>query len=695
MAQKKSKKRKSSMPTGLNPCDKVYRDAISFAGRHNGYAKMLKIKDDSLVKSIETKLNPEEQNLFKLICAGNLGKLPDLHDQTPLISTRITINDPETLLMTFASCTVGLISDTFEHPELRNPDLGLQRPLYEALSKLERKIPDTFYDKNVSTQCQKHIFTQYADPFSNGISDLLDWDVLLKSQDPTIWATNIQDLLGAVLPDEYAETMEARRIEILTEILDMIRKDLPDYLAKGKDRLADYGVQLNPMVLPKKVPEVPLIPSVSPISLLASPQPVPLDKILQQDMVKAEPWMIYLMACAEFLQLENMARFRKKLLQRFTVNDLSYAAFITLAAAKKSNRFNGIAEMMTDILILHKFTSEPVQKFIEPNDSENGAVLQLETFEDRPLPKEIYKKCLREADDLGTASPTDISLWQVIAQNTNIMPHDEIVIRLKWMSLFKAMGYDEQTATALCGYIEALKLGRTHSIMTGVYTREMNRIIDKTDDDKQDEPDDTHSAFDEQLQQMQQEHTQRLNAAQQKTLKLEKAVRHADEQSRVLQEKNARLEEQVQTLTREKQKLLDKLEAIKMASVDDTTDETDTQVNADLYPSSIGADHKIICFGGTDVWRNEQHKRFPNIQFFAPEIDPNDVAVANADIVFVNTWVFKHKRFWKVQGVAKRTNTPIMIFPKKGINSCSQFIIDTYNNRFCRSDSTGKDVTRE
>lgn len=36
-----------------------------------------------------------------------------------------------------------------------------------------------------------------------------------------------------------------------------------------------------------------------------------------------------------------------------------------------------------------------------------------------------------------------------------------------------------------------------------------------------------------------------------------------------------------------------------------------------------------------------------------------------------------------------------MIFPKKGINSCSQFIIDTYNNRFCRSDSTGKDVTRE
>ena len=89
-----------------------------------------------------------------------------------------------------------------------------------------------------------------------------------------------------------------------------------------------------------------------------------------------------------------------------------------------------------------------------------------------------------------------------------------------------------------------------------------------------------------------------MNAAQQKTLKLEKAVRHADEQSRVLQEKNARLEEQVRTLTREKQELLDKLEAIEMASVDDTTDETDTQVNTDLYPSSIGADHKIICFGG-------------------------------------------------------------------------------------------------
>jgi TolA-binding protein len=214
------------------------------------------------------------------------------------------------------------------------------------------------------------------------------------------------------------------------------------------------------------------------------------------------------------------------------------------------------------------------------------------------------------------------------------------------------------------------------------------------DDDDEDEDDNqqptssettpsTMSNITQQVDTIQQQHHHQLEDLTRKHNKEKKSLQHqldqADKQKAQLSDENEKLKQRINYLESERNQLQNTLVdyALKDKHQTDITPDQD-EVSETQYPSDIGKNIKMICFGGTANWVAEQRSRFPNIEFAGFEDTINTATIAYADLIFVNTFMFNHALYRPIKHEADRVGKELHILPGKGINKCSNYILDTY-----------------
>ena len=690
MAQKKSKKHRSTFGKHTHPLDRMYRDALSHAGRRGSITKLLNIHDPTFLPMIEADLDDTSRDLMMMFCCADIRKLPDIDNHNPIVSRSIMQTDSDTVANTFATMCASLIASILTPS---TPDLYDKEQVYHLLGKFESKIPDNLYEMDGSRQCQKHLIYQFLDGLSNGVSDLIDWSELMQGTNPCKWAENTVNMIQTIFTEDELKTCEEHRLQILKTYFEMLKKQLPEFIRQAKKRMLAMGFDPEPQLAVKtqSAAAKPILDQLPTIMNIINQQPSYATHLSMFEIPRAmepgEPWMLGLMTMLEYLELDNLNQIHDTLLQTYSANDLTYASLVELAAAAHTNRFTCISEFFLMNLILIKFTSEKLHEMITPTSSDQA--MHWNTFQPIPCPKRIKLICEEASKQDNSAVPSNLSLWQILAANTNQIPPETLYIRTDLDSLLQEIGFDPVQSAAICGYIEGAKAGRTHSMMAQVYVKSLLKNIEnlsKSADTDQPDQQDPRTILEQEISQITADAESRINAAHQKVMKTEQAARHdaakAAEQIEKLKAELIKKQELIKSLTRENEELQEILQACDLPS-DDTEESSDTDLDIS-YPCLIGKTIKIVSFGGSDNWLAEMRSRFPNVRFFPCDTDPNEATIAGADIILVNTWTFKHKRFWRIQSVVRKTGQTVQIFPKKGLNACSQHLINTYDT-FCRN----------
>lgn len=664
----KRKKVKSTPNNHVLTGDRLYRDVISYAGRKDCYANMLCIKDATPIFEAEKKMSTLQRNIFRTILLCDSSKIPPHGAQHPRVSVRIMAMDMDTMVNIFASAVSNLISTMLK--EVKPSDYD-NETIYNEIGKFESSIPDEFYEESPTEQYKKHTLYQYGEPFTNAISDVIDWAKVIKGNDPTHWAENALKLIYTTLPSETREPYERKRISILNDIIELILKGIPRYLNKASRELLENGYTNETTELPKQTP----IPGTKieniPLVVNTNTPGIPLTPQTTQLLQPAKPWMTTFFALVMFMELDEQSDIYTALSEKYTMSEIAWAALVELACAAHTKRFGGIQEILLNCIIFIKYSTPKMIEFLDPKDTEEEIFLR--TSVPRRLPKDIYEICRDDAEKFSSKTPKSTSVWQILAYNTKMWPPDILHIRTKWMPIIMQLGYSETQAAALCGYIEGCRMRYTHTLMTNVYVKDILKNI-KNDAADEDKPDINEDMISEKMKALTESADKRIHMIRQQAARSEKEALHekaeALRQVESYKAENERLLQELADLKQENKALFD---LIAQSGSDTDTEETNVE-----FPCMIGNDIKIISYGGSEQWMAQLRGRFPNIRFFGPDVEPNYAAIAGADIVLVNTYVFKHKRYRTIQAAIRGTNKSICLYPNKGINTCTNYILDVY-----------------
>ena len=694
--------------------DFVIQDAYNTGTKAHCYEQLFDIPDESMIREIESKLGKDALKAFRLYLAGDMRNIPDGNSRPVQNTSLIIERDKDIAANTFASAASMIIADILWDGETTQVPT---KEVFEVIADIEKALPEKFHDDDIDSQCHKHINQQFSDGIITGIHDLIDWDVVLKGDNMAEWSANIIELINEITQPERLQEINTSKNAIISRYIELAAESLPRFMRHAKRELTDLGFTTEPIVT-NPIPSVLLnkqnvlakpedmlktfmqqtdmfapsgtMPSTA-SSLLMNP---PLRSI-QEELEPAKPWMLSFLTAIEFTNVDTLEEYQSTILKEFSYTEVTYTAISTAASAYKRNRIPGIVENMMMGILAQRLSSQTGQEIIKPKDDDTQ-ILRFSTF--TPLPysntmkqesKRIRKEKEANGEKLFDKEPSNTSLWQILARNTGVMIAPEISIRLKWIPLLEELGYSHDAACALCGYIEGNANSRIHSLLTNVFFYE---------EDAEDEPEEVstnepslesalRSEYEAKISLLYKETNEKLDAEKRKHSKRERGIQHEmdikNERIATLEDENADLKSQLKKLESKYLALQEttlELGGISTDTEAETVEDIEPTCLDNKYPMDIGQDIKIIVFGGSGNWIARQQERFPNIRFVPPEVIPNESAVLGADIIMVNAFVIKHKMFWPVQNAAKRVGKEIHIFPNRGINSSSQFIIDTYND---------------
>ena len=687
MAKRQVRKHGRNNPSRLEPrklFQKLMEEADDRAKLPETHEKILYLPDYTWLKEKESKLSKSGRMLLHFMLYGQFANIDP--DNTDLLRPSVYImNTCGTPVKHMIEMVCAQMLTEMITPEKTSSELDLG-DVIKRLADLEHKMPDEFHDDDIINQQWKHARANFADITTTGLFDMLNWDVITDGTDYTKFAINIMHLVNTVITEEQLLPFVEKRTEIIQHTIQQLIKHIPSAIDKGNQHLAEEGyikvpqVQpVNPLLMnPNIKPKFPEFPCAPLIPNLFTTQ-------VTEDMIDADPWFI---AFSGLLHTSNMtfgSEFRVETASKFTLGELAFTVFSLLQNSAETNLFSCIIEILLTELLLTRSSNEAVQDLLKMPDAEN-TYWEYDTFTPVAFSDDMKKTIQQHEDHDKYIMPKGYDLMNLILLYDNVVPHRLIRIHNKVMPILQHMGYSEKDAAAICGYIEGLKAQAKHAAATSIFIHfhEQERDADEEEETEAETTEQKISELTAKLENVQQQVNTEVEEVKRKHSKEKKALQHhvlqTENKLQILTDENAELRNRIKALEKERNQLKNTVVEFSLQDKQQTDLTQQDEESTIQYPSSIGKNLKILCFGGSDNWVATQHRRFPNIEFHGYGDTMNPSSVTDADIILVNTFVLKHAMYWPLKNEADRVGKQMFSFPARGINSGSNYIVSIYQD---------------
>lgn len=480
-------------------------DAYRRADPDGAYGRLVCIQDEGWLRDFEAAHDHDTKRAFRLYMAGNLIGLSG-NGAPSTMSEEMMRKDAPAFRDTFAMVGSMMLTKILMGDEWTGEKD--HDDIFKSLASVERLLPDKYYDADPSAQYEKHMNKQYADGFTSGLSDMIDWDKITKGEDVRAWCTAMLDLTGQLTQAERIEQMDERAGPILKAAVEFAMEKFPAAMDDAMRTICRMGIIPNPKGLERDLPmkdgkaqdgrtvpprpimvarPAPVVPAMPPIRMAEGLQ-FPLKNLPDGTRIEAvyeiesdspgiaHEWMRPILGAMDVIaSFQSIMQLRAHLFSNFDMADVAYAAMKLLAHCEGAHIMPGLAEHMAVVIGSQRFATEIIMSLADPVDRKSDKSLRFKPFEIRPVGPSVQAAVeKRDKDGPDHANTyeedTGMALWQTISSATNIMPPPDIEIRLKWRKILREMGYAEREATALCGYIEGLKSARDHTLLTSLYS---------------------------------------------------------------------------------------------------------------------------------------------------------------------------------------------------------------------------------
>ena len=688
MAKRQVRKHGRNHSSSLEPrklFQKLMEEADDRAKLPETHTTILYLPDHTWVKDKEreSKLSKSGRMLLHFLLYGQFEKIdPDNADIfRPSVYIMNICGTPvkHMIEMACAQMLTEMITPEKTSAEL---DLG---DVIKRLAEIEHKMPDEFHDDDIINQQWKHARATFADITTTGLFDMLNWDVIMDGTDYIQFATNIMRLVNTVITEEQLLPFIEKRTQIIQHTIQQLARYIPHAIDKGNRHLAEDGYLKIPQIQPpnpllvNQAPK-PTFPDFPPVSFIPMSFPT-----ITEDMIDAESWFI---AFAGLLHTSNMtlgSDFRSDIASKFTIGELAFTVFSLLQNSTETNVFSCIMEILLTELLLTRSSNAAVQDLLTMPDTED-TYWEYDTFTPIAFSDDMRKKIQKHEDYNKYITPKGYDLMNLILMYDSVVPHRLIRIHNKVMPVLQNMGYTERDAAAICGYMEGLKAQAKHAAANGLFIhyQEQEREADEEDELEAETTEQKITELTAKLENVQQQVSTEMEEVKRKHSKEKKALQHhvlqTEDKLQTIAAENAELRERIRTLEKERNQLKNTVVEFSLQNKEQTDLTQQDEESTIQYPLSIGENLKILCFGGSDNWVAEQHRRFPNIEFHGYGDTMNPSSVTGADIILVNTFVLKHAMYWPLKNEADRVGKQIFSFPARGINSGSNYIVAVYTD---------------
>lgn len=653
--------------------------ADSLAQKPENIEKILHITEPNWLKTNERKLSKAGKTLSHFILFGHLMSFQDTDMRNACASSYLQRKCPEPIYNALRLNCIQLWR------KMLYPDITYHEDtasLVEFLKDLEQKIPDGFYDDDILGQQYKHAESVFVDPLSQGLYDIIDWDTVIESKDYVEYAKNAMKLIESTCSADIITAFEQKRNEIIQHTIKQFLRIIPNCINDSKRHLCAKGhiKQYTPPVFN------PLIVKPTPMPDFNLFDPTNVSEI-SEDILDAEPWIIaaYGVTCIKPIIKAN--QFKDETIKNFTVEELTFTALSLLVQTEDIGIFTPLTDTILTELLLLRGATDTVKSLLTQNKG-SDAYWAYNTLQSAEFPDDMVKKIRTEADAQKSLATTSYDLTNIALLNAHTFVPPIVHINHQYMNLIQRLGYTETEAAAFCGYIEGIS-AQSQNIKTAAAFLQYD-IQAKTAEEKyHQEQDDAKQQLAElttKYKALQEQTTSEIQKTQQKHKKEQQLLRHTavqtDTKLQAITEQNEKLAARIKKLEAERLQMQNTITELSLKTKDQTDLTQNDEESMTQYPSDIGKNHKIICFGGSDNWVAEQQRRFPYIEFHECGDTMNPASIPNADIVFVNIFVLTHGMYLPLKNEADRVKKNLYVFPARGINSSSNYILKTFEEYF-------------
>ena len=688
MAKRQVRKHGKDVSSRLEPL-KLYQKLMETADARakipENQEKILHLSDTEFLKTAEHKLSKPGKLLLHFLLYGDFTEIDKSDPETFRPSMYIISSCEKPVRQMLKMVSAQMLTEMIT-PEVTSADVDLG-DIIKRLATIERRMPDEYHDDDILRQEWRHAHALFADATTTGLFDMLNWDFILEKTDYFEFAVRMMNFIDTVITEEQLAPFLNRREQLIQHTINQMVKHIPKALEQGNRDLAEAGYLRIPeppktnLLMLNPIKQMPLTPA-NPLFECFTGSPF---AKIRDDLLSADPWMIAFAGLLNAYNLDMSVDFSTETLEHFTIGEIAFTAFSLLAESKETNIFNCITEIILTELLLTRSSNEAVQDLLRVSE-DNDSYWEFNSTHPVRFSSEMKTKIQKHDAYDNYLTPKGFNLMNLILLHTNIVPHRIIRIHNKLVPILNHMGYDDVNAAALCGYMEGLKCQSKHAASMAVFLHYDEQV--KAEEDAEEEENQNNeqkiSDLTTQLETVQKQVNEQMEEAKRKHIKEKKTLQHhvmqAEDQMRTLQNENASLKAQIKALEAERTQLQNTMIEFNLKEKDQTDLTSQDEESTIQYPSNIGQNLKILCFGGSANWVATQHRRFPYIGFYGYGDTMNPSSVTDADIILVNTFVLKHAMYWPLKNEADRVGKEIFTFPAKGINSGSNYIVATYNH---------------
>ena len=703
MAKRQARKNSQRTERSLEKCQqfqKIAEHANQQAKIPDITDKILHIPDPKWLTRASRKLTRSEQTLLSFMLYENIADTTLNAEDTNICIIQQFINSAEDVVKCDLRCamTQMLFELLPEYLKLTvDPKINsTQNPnVIKWNNQLQDKIPQEYYNGNIVMTELGYSLPTFVNPITEQIHNMIDWDKVLSGKDYTTYADGIMKIVQTMADPTIVAQFTEKRTEIVQDIITEIISRIPDATKKGNKVLVQKGYLKrpklendNPLLITKPRPSMDVIKYAEIImndNLYEDPSVT-----ITEDMLNADPWLIAYVGLCLFNPARLLDAYHYKACQKFTIGEIAFTALSLLADFKDTKTYSIIHDFLLIITMRLVQTPDTLDKIVNLDNDTNEKWV-IDTTIPKSVPTELIESAKTDKENVNLKL-RGFNVRDIIIANYNMLIEKNISISHQVLPLLTTLGYTDTESAALCGYIEGIKMQKSYARFSTIFAY-YDQLMDEdmsidNDKDYDEEPDEetpenqTIIELTAKLNTLEREKTNQLEETHRKHNKEKKTLQYqlsqAEKKATALKDENEQLKKKLKYVEAERRKLQDTVTEYSLKDKDKTDETPQEDTSKNQYPSDIGKDLKIICFGGTANWVAEQRNRFPYIEFAGFEDTINVATIANSDLVLVNTFMFNHALYRPIKNETDRVGKDIHIFPGKGINSCSDYIIDTY-----------------
>lgn len=673
------------------------------------YIHALQIEEEEAFRKSEAACDDLQREIFRL-CFLQSYFINEKATPRPSVYSLFTEGEDVTVDI-FASSVASLLRECTDQINNRNE----QEPLDQGalLIALRKSIPEAFCEDEALIG-EKLLRPAHADPLTAFFYTGIDWLKVCKGNNPVVWAKNALKLMDAFLDGDTFSHLEERRKCLLAEMAGCLQRFIADHLVGVADFVRNQGIPCPyGLTAPENLPAEDFLEETLPSLPRHMPKLKELAPTLTSDLSQflpdglpannreyrrfmqkrlgneAEPertQRLNILLSSTFLlkltESEYVAAFAKSFATDYTGEELTYAVLKMLTVCGNFEKAPPYLNLLMDVWQQRAFPGcENTENPLETSQT----VYTFQTYKPLDVQNSWFPPV--DEDDYG---PEDYvqTLGSLLFTETQVVQPTTLSIPMKLHPLLEKLGFSGEEAAALCGYMQGCRqLVSNLAAFGGKFEAALQfekivkaHILEEMEDKRKELEQRPAQRTEGEAEEKWKEAHLAQERAEASQRKLEKEKRLLEYETEKAREGQQRAEEENQSLRQQVQRMQQEMEELQQTvlTLSQQAGEGQETENTVSFPCDVGREKKIRVFGGPDNWIAEQSRRFPYLSFCDANTMPNEQSILNADMVLVNTFVMNHKFFWIIQNACKKYNIPLHYFSNRGINRCSQQIIEFY-----------------